>query len=72
MTEQIKGRVTFGECLLQFNSKSHHLLSKDVKIKMNKTIVLLPVVHGCETWSLRLKKERGGGMFENKKQKKVF
>jgi hypothetical protein len=33
------------------------LLSKNVKIKMYKKIILSVVQYGCETWSLTLKEE---------------
>jgi hypothetical protein len=33
------------------------LLSKNVKIRIYKTIVLPVVLYGCETWSLTLRKE---------------
>jgi hypothetical protein len=32
-----------------------HLLSKNVKIRMYKTIILPVVPYGCETWSPTLK-----------------
>jgi len=34
------------------------LLSKDLKIKIYRTIILPVVLFGCETWSLILRKER--------------
>jgi hypothetical protein len=34
------------------------LLSKNVKIKIHKTIILPVVLYGCETWSLTLRLER--------------
>jgi hypothetical protein len=34
------------------------LLSRNVKVKMNKTIILPVVLYGCETWSLTLRKVR--------------
>jgi hypothetical protein len=33
-------------------------LSKNVKIRTYKTIILPALLHGCETWSLGLRKER--------------
>jgi len=37
---------------------SSRLLSKNLKIKIYRIIILPVVVYGCETWSLTLKKER--------------
>ena len=34
------------------------MLSKDLKIKIYRTIILPIVLHGCETWSLTMKEER--------------
>ena len=34
---------------------SFSLLSKNVKIKLHRTIILLVVSYGCETWSLTLR-----------------
>jgi hypothetical protein len=40
------------------NLLSSTLLSKNLKIKIYRTIVLSVVLYGCETWSLTLKEER--------------
>jgi hypothetical protein len=40
------------------NLLSSSLLSKNIKIKMYRTINL-PVLCGCETWLLTLREERG-------------
>ena len=39
---------------------------------MYKTIILLFVVCGCETWSLTLREERRLRMFENKVLRRIF
>jgi len=41
------------------------LLSKNIKIEIYRTIVLLVVLYGCETWSLRLRDGRRLRVFEN-------
>jgi hypothetical protein len=48
------------------NLLSSSLLSKNFKIKIYGTIILLVVVYGCETWSLTLRNERRLRVFENK------
>jgi hypothetical protein len=41
-------------------------LSKNIKIRIYKIIVLPVVLDGCETWSLTLRKEHKLRMFENR------
>jgi hypothetical protein len=41
------------------NLLSFHLLSKNLEMKINNTIILPVVLHGCETWSLTLGGEQG-------------
>jgi len=41
------------------------LLSKKLKIKIYRTIILPVVLYGCETWSLTLREERRLRVFEN-------
>ena len=57
--EEIKNRLKSGHaCYLSVqNLLSSSLLSKNLKIKMYRTI-MLPIVHRCETWSLTLREER--------------
>ena len=40
------------------NLLSSMLLSKNLKIKIYRTIILPVVSYGCETWSLTLREER--------------
>jgi len=40
------------------NLLSSRLLSKNLKIKIHRTIILPVVMYGCETWSLTLREER--------------
>jgi len=48
------------------------LLSKNVKIKIHRTIVLPVVLYGCETWSLTLREERRLSVFENRVLRRIF
>jgi hypothetical protein len=48
------------------------LLSKNIKIKIYKTIILPVVLHGCETWSLTLREECRLRVFENRVLRRVF
>ena len=42
----------------------YNLLSKKLKIKIYRTIILPVVLYGCETWSLTLRDERRLRVFE--------
>jgi hypothetical protein len=51
---------------------SYSLLSKKLKIKICRTIILPVVLHGCETWSLTLREERRLSVFENRFLRNVW
>jgi hypothetical protein len=51
---------------------SSRLLSKNLKIKIYRTIILPVVLYGCETWSLTLREERRLRVFENRVLRRVF
>jgi len=63
--EEIKSRVRSGNACYHSvqNILSSSLLSKNLKIKIYRTIILPVVVHGCETWSLTLREECRLGVF---------
>ena len=42
------------------------MLSKKLKIKIHRTIILPVVLYGCETWSLTLREEHRLRVFENR------
>jgi hypothetical protein len=48
------------------------LLSKNLKIKIYKTIILPVVLYGCETWSLTLREEHKLTVFENRVLRRIF
>jgi hypothetical protein len=51
---------------------SSHLLSRNVKVKIYKTIILPVALYGCETWSLTLREENRLRVFENRILRTVF
>ena len=51
---------------------SSSLLSKNLKIKIYRTIILPVVLYGCETWSLTLREEGRLRVFENRVLRRVF
>jgi hypothetical protein len=48
------------------------LLSRNVKVKIYKTIILPVVLYGCETWSLTLREEHRLRVFENRVLGRIF
>jgi hypothetical protein len=54
------------------NLLSSSLLSKNVKIKIYRTIILPVVLYGCESWSLTLREECRLRVFENKVLRRIF
>jgi len=58
--EEIKSRLKLGNaCYYSVqNLLSSSLLTKKLKIKIYRTIILPVVLYGCETWSLSLREER--------------
>jgi len=72
--EEIKSRLKVGNaCYYSVqNLLSSSLLSKKLKIKIYRTIILPVVLYGCETWSLTLREERRLRVFENRVLRRVF
>jgi len=59
--EEIKSRLRSGNaCYYSVqNLLSSRLLSKNLNIKIYRTIILPVLLYGCETWSLTLREEQG-------------
>jgi hypothetical protein len=47
-------------------------VSKNLKIKIYRTIILPVVLYGCETWSLTLREERRLRVFKKRVLRRVF
>jgi hypothetical protein len=54
------------------NVLSSRLLSKNIKIRIYKTIILPVALYGCETWSLTLREEHRLRVFENRLLRRIF
>jgi hypothetical protein len=54
------------------NLLSSRLLSKNVKIRIYKTIILPVVLYGCETCSITLREEHRLRVFENRVLRRIF
>ena len=72
--EEIKSRLKLGNAGYHSvqNLLSSSLLSKNIKIKIYRTIIFPVVSYGCETWSLTLREEHRLRLFENRVLRRVF
>jgi hypothetical protein len=58
--------------IIRFRTLSSRLLSKNLKIRIYKTIILPVVLHRCETWSLALNEEHRLTVIENRVLRRIF
>jgi hypothetical protein len=71
--EEIKRRLNSGnDCYHSVQNLLSPLLSKTIKIRINKTIILPVVLYGYETWSLTLREEHRLRVFENRVLRRIF
>jgi hypothetical protein len=74
MNEDIKRRLNSGNaCYHSVQSLlSSRLLSRSVKVKIYKTIILPVVLYRCETWSHTLREEHRLRLFENRVLRRIL
>ena len=74
IAEKIRSRLRSGNACYRSvqDLLSSGLLSKNLKIKIYRTIILPIVLYGCETWSLILREERKLRVFENMVLRRIF
>jgi len=72
--EEIKSRLRSGNVCYHSVQilLSSSLLSKRLKIKIYRTIILPVVLYGCKTWSLTLREGRKLMVFENMVLRIIF
>jgi len=72
--EEIKSRLKSGNayCHSVQNILSSSLLSRHLKIKIYRAIILPVILYGCETWSLTLREERRLRVFQNRVLRRIF
>ena len=72
--EEIKCRLKAGNscCYSVQTLLSSRLLSKNLKIKIYETIILPVVLHGCNTWPLKLREECRRRVFENRILRRIY
>jgi hypothetical protein len=51
---------------------SFRLLSREIKVKIYKTIILPVVLYGCETWYFTFREEHRLRVFENRVVRGIF
>ena len=64
--------VIFLALILVQRLLSSRLLSKNLKIKIHKTIILSVVLYGCEVWYLTIKEECRLRAFEKRILRRIF
>jgi len=71
---EIKSRLRSGNaCYYSVqNVLPYRLLSKNLKIKIYRTIILHVVLYGCETWSLTLREEWKLRVFVKEVLRRIF
>ena len=72
--EEIKSRMKSGNACYRSvrNLLYSSLLSKNLKIKVYRTLTFPVFLYGCETWSLTLREERMLRVFENGMLRRIF
>jgi hypothetical protein len=72
--EEIKRRLNAGNACYHSvqNLLASCLLSKSIKIRIYRCIILPVVLCGCETWSLTLREEHKLGVFKMKVLRKIL
>jgi hypothetical protein len=72
--EEIKSRLNSGNACYHLVQRflSSRLLSRNVKVKIYKIVILPVVLHGCETWYLMLREEHRLRVFENRIPRRIF
>ena len=58
--------------MAQFKTILVAIMSKNVNIKIYRTIILPVVLYGCENWSLTLREECRLRVFENRVLRRIF
>jgi hypothetical protein len=72
--EEIKGRLNYSNACYHSvqNLLSSRLLSKNVNVRIYKTIILPVGLYRCETWSLTVREEHKLRVFEKRVLRRIF
>jgi hypothetical protein len=68
MHEEINSRLNSGNAYYHSvqSLMSSRLVSRNLKVKIYRTIILPVILYGCENWSLTLREEHRPRVFENR------
>jgi hypothetical protein len=74
LQEEIKRILNCGNACYHSvqNLLSSRLPSKNVKVRIYKTIILPVVLYGCETWFLAVREEYKLRVFQNRVLRRIF
>ena len=74
IAEEVRSRLKSGNACYHSvqNLLSSRLLSRSLKLKIYRTVILPVVLYGCETWLLTLWEERKLRVFENRVLRRIF
>ena len=74
LQEEIESRLKSGNACyhLEQNLFSSSLLSKNLKIKVYRTLILPVVLYGCKSWLLVWREERRLRVFEIRVWRRIF
>ena len=74
LQEEIKSRLKSGNACYHLvqNLLFSSLLSKNLKIKVHRTLILPVVLYGCKSWLLTLREEHRLRVFENRVWRRIF
>jgi hypothetical protein len=61
--------ATIQSIIFSFSSR---LLSKNLKIRIYKTVIFPVDLYGCDSWSVTLREERRLRVFENRVLRRIF
>jgi sorting nexin-29 len=72
--DEIKSTLNSGSACYHSvqNLLPSHLISKNLKFRISKTVILPVVLYGCESWSLTLREEHRLKLFENRVLRRIF
>ena len=74
VTEEIKSRLASGNACFYSVQKllTSRLISRKLKLKIYRTVILPVILYGCESWSTTLADEHKLRVFENKVLRKIY
>jgi len=73
VTEKLKSRLVSGNACFYSVQKllTSRLISRKLKLKIYRTVILPELLYGCESWSTTLADEHKLHVFENKVLRKI-